>query len=65
MTTTSTSLVWLINNDPEPVVATRNLIRANAAAWGHRTRRPKPRAPAREAAPLAPDPKCDVFIPRV
>lgn len=65
MTTTSTSLVWLVNDDPATAVGSRDLIRANAAAWGHRVRRQKPRARARDTTRLAPDAQSDVLIPHV
>ena len=37
---TNISLVWLVNSEePSPAVESRPLIRANAAAWGHKSRR--------------------------
>lgn len=51
----NTSLVWLINDEkPSPAVESRNLIRANAAAWGHKIRRHGIRNNTRSKVPLAP-----------
>jgi hypothetical protein len=52
-TTSNTTLVWLLGDEPSPADKSKNLIRANAAAWGHRARRHKNRTSARNGAPLA------------
>lgn len=63
---TNVSLVWLINDeDSSPAVESRNLIRANAAAWGHKYRRQGIRNNARSKVPLAPDEHFDVFEPHI
>lgn len=54
MTTANTTLVWLVGDDPTPADGSRNLIRANAAAWGHKVRRQGNRSRARNEVPLAP-----------
>jgi hypothetical protein len=61
-TDTNISLVWLINHeDPSPAVESRNLIRANAAAWGHKYRRHENRNHARSKVLLAPEVHYNVF----
>jgi hypothetical protein len=61
-TDTNISLVWLINDeDASPAVESRNLIRANAAAWGHKTRRHGTRNKSRSKVPLAPEENYNVF----
>lgn len=55
-TAIDTSLVWLINSEePAPPTESRNLIRANAAAWGHKHRRRANRNQTRSKVPLAPE----------
>jgi hypothetical protein len=59
---TNASLVWLVNNEnSSPAIESRNLIRANAAAWGHKTRRHGIRTHARSKVSLAPDAHFNVF----
>ena len=56
------SLVWLINDEqPSPAVESRDLIRANAAAWGHKTRRRRIRNNTRSKVPLASEMHRNVF----
>jgi hypothetical protein len=53
-TTSNTTLVWLLGDEePSPADKSKNLIRANAAAWGHRARRHKNRTSAHNRVPLA------------
>jgi hypothetical protein len=52
-TTSNTTLVWVLGDEPSPADKSKNLIRANAAAWGHRARRHNNRTSARNRVPLA------------
>jgi hypothetical protein len=52
-TTINTTLVWILGDKPSPADQSKNLIRANAAAWGHRVRRHNDRTSARNGVPLA------------
>jgi plasmid stabilization system protein ParE len=45
--TTDTSFVWLVNESPVADERSKDLIRANAAAWGHQTRRRRKRSSLR------------------
>lgn len=57
-------LVWLLNGEESsPASESRNMIRSNAAAWGHKTRRREKRAPIRSKLPLASDMHFNVFRP--
>ena len=59
---TNISLVWHMNDEePSPAVESRNLIRANAAAWGHKTRRHGIRNNTRSKVPLASEVHRNVF----
>jgi hypothetical protein len=60
-TTINTTLVWLPGDEPSPADQSKNLIRANAAAWGHRVRRHNSRTAARNGVPLAPVSHFHVF----
>lgn len=65
-TTANTSLVWLVNSDDTSTGdKSRNLIRSNAAAFGHRTRRQKNRAHVCSKPRLAPDLHLNVHEPVV
>lgn len=63
-TAIDTSLVWLVNDEhASPAVDSRNLIRANAAAWGHKCRRHGNRNHARSKVTLAPEVHYNVLKP--
>ena len=60
--TSNISLVWLVNDeDSSPTDESRNLIRANAAAWGHKFRRHGNRDNARSKVPLTTEVHYNVF----
>jgi hypothetical protein len=62
--TNNKPLVWLVNSeDSSPAKESRNLIRANAAVWGHKTRRHGIRTPVRSRVALAPDLHFNVYGP--
>lgn len=74
MSTTGTacnnSFIWLVNESQSSNDSSKNLIRANAAAWGHQTRRRKQRPPVRvkvqgRLAPKAPKIAVKVIALRV
>ena len=61
---TEVPLVWLLNDEGSSAASeSRNMIRSNAAAWGHKTRRREKRAPIRSKLPLASDMHFNVFGP--
>lgn len=63
---TEVPLVWLLNGEESsPASESRNMIRSNAAAWGHKTRRHAKRVPIRSTLPLASDMHHNVFGPDI
>ena len=63
---TEVPLVWLLNGEESSAASeSRNMIRSNAAAWGHKTRRREKRAPIRSKLPLASDMHFNVFGPSI
>lgn len=63
-TATDEPMVWLVAGEESiPASESRNMIRSNAAAWGHKTRRHGKRNPIPSKLPLAADMHFNVFDP--